>query len=159
MDAYSQITYDAALVVRLATWLRGQAPGLPYRNISATAIHVPCDALDVPAANPMAGGWAEEPGADQRFGAWFHSMAWGGRHHANLIHNGRALYHMFGQPGSSYLCSTARFVRASALMPLLGPENPDCPEFISLKSPQYIFLSRIVLFRLNTWSAPAWLFD
>jgi len=34
---------------------------------------------------------------------------------------------------------TARFVRVPALMSLLGPEKHDCPEFISLKSPRYIY--------------------
>jgi hypothetical protein len=131
MDARSQITHDAALVVRIATWLRGKTPGLPSRIISATAI-ILSHAMPstVPAANPMACGWAEEPGADERFGAWRSSMAWGGQHHANLIHMAA---------GALYLVRTAQFVRVSALMPLLGRKTPDCPEFISLKSPQYIF--------------------
>jgi hypothetical protein len=142
MDARSQITHDAALVVRIATWLRGKPPSLPYRIIFGHNYSiVRCDALDAPAANPMACGWAEEPGADEYFGVWRSSMAWGGQHHANLIHIAAGLY--------TYV-RTARFVRVSALMPLLGPENADCPEFISLKSPQYIFLSRIVLFRLKS---------
>jgi len=38
MDARSQITHVAALVVRIATWLRGKAPILPDRIISATTI-------------------------------------------------------------------------------------------------------------------------
>ena len=34
---------------------------------------------------------------------------------------------------------TSRFVQVPALMSLLGSENHDCPELISLKSPQYMF--------------------
>ncbi|HZI72779.1 MAG TPA: hypothetical protein VFD73_01875 [Gemmatimonadales bacterium] len=119
MDARSQTTHYAALVARIATWLRGKTPGLPYRIISATTIPLfRAMPSTVPAANPMACGWAKEPGADERFGAWRSSMAWGGQHHANLIHIAAGLF--------TYV-RTARFVRVSALMPLLGPETPTVP--------------------------------
>src|SRR4051794_24447892 len=87
MDARSQVTHDAALVVRIATWLRGKTPGLPSRIISDTTILLShAMPSTVPAANPMACGWAEEPGAEERFGAWRSSMAWAGQHHTNLSH-------------------------------------------------------------------------
>ena len=100
MDARSQVTHVAALVVRIATWLRDKAPSLPYRIIFGHNYSM----------------------------AQLHGL--GGQYRASLIHKRQGLY--------TYV-RTARFVRVSALMPLLGPENPDCPEFISLKSPQYIF--------------------
>ena len=78
----------------------------------------------------MAYGWAEEPGPDDRFGAWRSALAWGGQDHANLIRIAA---------GALYLRSDSSVRPVSALMPLLGPENPYCPEFISLKSPLYIF--------------------
>ena len=84
----------------------------------------------VPAANPMAYGWAKEPGADERFGAWRSSMAWGGSTTPTSSIERQGLY--------TYV-RMARFVRVPALMCLLGPEKHDCPEFISLKSPQYIY--------------------
>jgi len=56
---------------------------------------------------------------------------------ANLIpYSGRGLYAYDAY--DAYVLA-ARFVRAPALMSLIGSEKHDCPEFISLKSPQYIF--------------------
>jgi len=56
----------------------------------------------------MACGWAEEPGADERFGAWAQLDGLGGQHHANLIpSSGRdsmlmmLMMLMFWQPVSS----------------------------------------------------------
>ena len=96
-----------------------QTPGLPFRIISAIAIPLfYAMPSTVPAANPMACGWADEPGADERFGAWRSSVAWGGQHHANLIHIAAGPY--------TYV-RTARFVRVSALMPLLGRKTPTVP--------------------------------
>jgi hypothetical protein len=71
-----QITHDAALVARIATWLRGKKAGPAVPDHLATAIPLfHAMPSTVPAANPMAGGWAEEPGPDERFGAWRNSMA------------------------------------------------------------------------------------
>jgi len=96
-----------------------QTPGLPFRIISAIAIPLfYAMPSTVPAANPMACGWAKEPGTDECFGAWRSSMAWGGQHHANLIHIAAGPY--------TYV-RTARFVRVSALMPLLGRKTPTVP--------------------------------
>jgi hypothetical protein len=79
MDARSEITHVAELVVRIATWLRGKAQTLPGRIIFCHNYSIiPCDALDGAdpkrclagaVASPMACGWAKEPGTDERFGA------------------------------------------------------------------------------------------
>lgn len=84
MDAHPQITHDAALVVRIATWLRGKRRACSYqimfgRNDLAAGMAglarlqrrrpVPCDALDG-AGRGTGGMWmGRDPGADQRFGA------------------------------------------------------------------------------------------
>src|SRR5437764_6856681 len=141
MDARSQITHDAALAVRIVTWLRGKMPGLPSRIISDTTILLShAMPSTVPPANPMACGWAEEPGADERFGAWRSSMAWGGQRHANLIHIAAgALYLHSGSPVRPGVCLNAA---SGAGKPLLS--RIYFAEITSI----YI-LSRIMLFLLK----------
>jgi len=53
MDARSQITHAAALVVRIATWLRGKnaGPTVPDHFGHNCSI-VPCDALDGAGCEP-----------------------------------------------------------------------------------------------------------
>jgi hypothetical protein len=142
MDARSQITHDAALVARIATWLRGKTPGLTSRIISDTAILLShAMPSTVPAANPMACGWAEEPGADERFGAWRSSMAWGGQHHANLIHIAA---------GALYLCSDSPVRPGVCLDAAYGAGKTRLSRIYFAEITSIYILSRIVLFRLKS---------
>jgi hypothetical protein len=62
MDARSEITHVAALVVRIATWLRGKAPILPDRIIFGHNYSIiPCDPSTVPARSDALDGAGREP--------------------------------------------------------------------------------------------------